>query len=257
MNVRKLVALSVCGAGLSVASLAMAQQVVKKGADAPQALGQVGQHAPGQNTDHMLATCVAIGNQEEVAIAKFAADKAQHKDVKEFALMLVKDHQAFNQKLQKFAPEATQDGYLMEKGGKTVDGDQRTSSTKPKASASEPGSIQQTSATKDNSEGQSLDLVQLHRELAQECIHSAMTGMSKKDKSEFDECFIGYQIAMHAGMKNKLTVFERHVSEDLKQVLAAGIEKTEMHMKKAEQIMKKLASVDSTTAKKERSDDSK
>ena len=36
--------------------------------------------------------------------------------------------------------------------------------------------------------------------------------MSKKDGAEFDECFIGYQIAMHAGMKNKLVVFERHVS---------------------------------------------
>ena len=145
----------------------------------------------------------------------------------------------------------------MEKGGKTVDGDQRTSSAKPKAPASEAGSIQQTSATKEASNGQSLDLVQLHRERAQECIQSAMTGMSKKDKSEFDECFIGYQIAMHAGMKNKLTVFERHVSGDLKQVLATGIETTEMHMKKAEQIMKKLASADSSTAKKDRSDDSK
>ena len=257
MNVRKLVALSFCGVGLSIASLAMAQQVVKKGSEAPKTLGQAGHRAHGENTDHMLATCVAIGNQEEVAIAKFAADKAQHKDVKEFAAMLVKDHQAFNEKLQKFAPEATQDGYLMEKDATTVDGDRRTSKTKPKAPTSESGSIQQTSATKEASNGQSLDLVQLHRELAQECIQSAMMGMSHKDKSEFDECFIGYQIAMHAGMKNKLTVFERHVSEDLKQVLAAGRETTEMHMKKAEQIMKKLAIAESSTAKKDRSDDSK
>jgi predicted outer membrane protein len=257
MNVRKLVALSLCGVGLSVASLAMAQQVVKKGSEVPQAPGQAGQRTQLQNTDHMLATCVAIGNQEEVAIAKFAADKAQHKDVKEFAAMLVKDHRAFNQKLQKYAPEATQDGYLMEKDATTVDGDGRTSSAKPKAPTSGSSSIQQTSATKENSEGQPLDLVQLHRELAEECIQSAKMGMSKKDKSEFDECFIGYQIAMHAGMKNKLTVFERHASGDLKQVLVAGIETTEKHMQKAEQIMKKLASADSSTAKKDRSDDSK
>lgn len=248
MNLRNVAALSFCAVGLGVASLAVAQQADQKNAQAQPGQSQAGQRASWQNTDQALATCVAIGNQEEVAIAKFAAEKAKHKDVKEFAAMLVKDHQAFNQKLKKYAPEATQDGYLTDKDSSGSDGNRRASS---------PNAIQQTAATDEKAGGQAVDFIQLHREVAEECIKAAKSGMSKKDGAEFDECFIGYQIAMHASMKNKLVVFERHVSDDLKQVLAAGVATTEMHMKKAEQIMKKLEDADSSDGKRRRSDDSK
>ncbi len=280
MNCRQIVAVSVCGAGLSIASLAVAQQAQPNATQVQQAQGQAGssgQRNPSKNSDQMLATCVAIGNQEEVAIAKFAGEKAHHQDVKDFAAMLVKDHQSFLQKLQRFAPEATRDGYLMEKETTTNNGNERASSAQPKATvaqakvqpaagkvqpaggeaAAAKGEIQQTAGTRENSESQPLDIVQLHRELAEECIHSAKQGLSKKEGAEFDECFIGHQIAMHAGMKNKLVVFERHVSRDLKQVFADGIETTEKHMKKAEEIMKKLADSESSNSKKERREERK
>ena len=195
MNLRKLVAASVCGVSLSVVSVTSAQQAQPRAAQ-PRAqervqpvqgqprAGQVVQQTQWQNTDHQLASCIAIANQTEVAIAKMAEEKAKSKDVKEFAQMLVKDHKAFLQKLQKFAPEATQDGYLNERDV-TPNENQRTSATQPRAAnvqvKVQPAAgqvevnkapIQQTAGTQQNSSeaGQLLDFVQLHREIAEECI---------------------------------------------------------------------------------------
>lgn len=273
MKCRTLIAVTACSLGLNSVNVLMAQQaqtpqpqprsqVQVQGSPA----GHAGQRMTGHSTEQTLATCLAIGNQEEIAIAKFAADKAESKEVKDFAQMLVKDHQAFLQKLQKFAPEASREGYLKEGDHSASKSEQETTSAQPSrvqnagrkaAGGAESSDIQQTAGTHENSDSQPLDVIQLHRELAQECIQSAKQGLSKKEGKEFDECFVGHQIAAHAGMKNKLVVFERHVSGDLKSLLAEGIETTEKHMKKAESLMKTLANSNTSTAKRDRSNDTK
>ena len=55
-----------------------------------------------QQLDSDIASCLILANQNEVAIAKFAASKTQNDDVKKFAEMLEKDHSAMIAKLQKF-----------------------------------------------------------------------------------------------------------------------------------------------------------
>jgi len=212
---------------------------------------QGGQQAQWQNPDHALASCVAIGNQEEIAIAKFGEEKTKNNDVKDFAKMLQKDHQAFLQKLQRFAPEASREGYLNESG-------QKTSSTQPNTSTQvrvQPaggqvnvavGGVQQTAGTQG---AQQLDFMALHRELAENCLQQSKEMLNKKDAAKFDECFIGMQIGKHAEMKNKLTVFQRHASGELKQIFSEGLQTTENHLKKAEDIMKKLSETNSSNSK--------
>ncbi|WP_010583406.1 DUF4142 domain-containing protein [Schlesneria paludicola] len=251
-NARRFLVVSLCGAGLGFASLAMAEENQKKSDEPQQAkqpAGQVGHRAHWKNADQTLATCVAIGNQEEVAIAKFAEEKASSREVKDFAKMLVSDHQAFLKKLEKYAPDAARDGYLMEQpqsasndatkapGGVQVRV-QPAGGANPAANST--NAIQQTAGVEINTDGPAIDFIQLHRELASECIRASKEELGKKDGKKFDECFIGYQIAKHAEMKTKLTVFERHASGDLKQLFADGRETTEKHMKKAESIMKDL-----------------
>ena len=46
-------------------------------------------------SEQALATCVAIANQEEIAISQFAQDKVQNEKVREFAKMMVKEHTAY------------------------------------------------------------------------------------------------------------------------------------------------------------------
>jgi len=64
----------------------------------------VGDQAQRQNPDHIMAACVAIDNQEEVALATMLRDKLQHDEVKQFAAMMIRDHQNYLTSLEKFAP---------------------------------------------------------------------------------------------------------------------------------------------------------
>jgi len=294
MRVRKLIAASVCGTIIGAFGSAQAQQVqqaqpAQTRPAQPQA-GQVqgqantaGQRSHWQSNDQVMATCVAIDNQEEIAIAKFAAEKARNEEVKDFAQMLSKDHQTFLQKLQRYAPEATRDGYLMDKkstndNSRRQDSTQRTNGvdfkvqpvdeprkdqpvqqaagTAPAAASqnAQQQNAQQQNAQQQNAQqnaqqqnaqhqqsGQHFDIVALHKEIAEECVAQSKEELGKKDGSKFDECFIGQQIAKHAAMKVKLTVLQRHASGELNQLLREGQDATEKHLKKAEDIMKKLA----------------
>lgn len=266
MFLRNLATFSVCSSALCVAGLSLAQQPAAPRVNAAQAgqqpavnpgqPGQANQRTSWMNSDQTLATCIAIANQEEISIAKFAEEKARKDDVKSFAKMLQKDHQAFLQKLQRFAPEATREGYLTEESQTGAAGQRVTSVRAPgvqvnvqpaggQAPAETGRPIQQTAGTAAVAAGQpgsSIDFVQLHREIANECIRSAKEEMNKKDQDKFDECFIGHQIAQHQAMKTKLTVFERHATGELKQTIAEGLQTTEQHLKKAEEIMKQLDS---------------
>jgi predicted outer membrane protein len=83
--------------------------------------------------DQFFAACLTNRNQGEVEIGKFAADRAQHPQVKQFAQLMVSDHQSMLPKLQQLTgiPSTT------ERPG----GIQRTSF---EAQANQPGGDQPT-----------------------------------------------------------------------------------------------------------------
>jgi predicted outer membrane protein len=214
-----------------------------------------------KNPDHALASCVALGNQEEIAMGQFASQKAQNEDVKKFAQMLVQDHQEFLMKLKPFASEVSAPGYL--------NSDVRAARATNAAPAAQEG-VQQAAATTTDTEVAPIQTtagtqpaegmksgyrhLQIERELAQQCLASAKEKLSAKTGAEFDKCFVGMQIAMHMGMRSKLIVYQRHASKELAPILAAGQQKTEEHLAKAEELMKELeqgsASTTSTNATK-------
>jgi hypothetical protein len=55
--------------------------------------------------DQAIATCLWLGNQEEIALNQFAEGHAKSDKVKEFVAMMIKDHRAALDKLQLAAPE--------------------------------------------------------------------------------------------------------------------------------------------------------
>ena len=58
--------------------------------------------ATAKSDDQMIANWLSIGNQSEIAISKIAESKAENKDVRKFAEMMVKDHTQLQQQLEKF-----------------------------------------------------------------------------------------------------------------------------------------------------------
>lgn len=260
MNFGKMFLVPVCGAMVLGVAFVAAQEKQKQPDQPKPAQTQqqgrptpAGQRSQGQNADQMLASCVAIDCQEEIALAKFVHEKSENKDVKAFAKKMIEDHQACLQKLQKFAPEATREGYFMEKSHSTRDESTQTPSTKSGVEQAKGTSkageraVQQTNATETAAahSGQPVDALQLHKEIAQECLMTSKEALGKKDATEMNQCFIGFQIAKHAAMKTKLTVFERHASGELAPIFAQGAEMCGEHMKEAETIMKKLDTSDS------------
>ena len=260
MTLRKSSALVILGTSTMFATESFGQQAASPVRPGVQVGGQVqesnGRARPGQKpmiqqqtnfrgamqapvTVHQLASCLAIENQEEVVVARFASERTKRSDVKDFAKMLVDDHEAFLKKLQRFAPEATRDGYL----------DQGTTNPSKGQAAAAAGQgnrqIQQTAAQQQDNQSQGqgpagVDAVQLHREVAQECIANAKRKMTDIDEDKFDHCFIGHQIAKHEAMKTQLAVLERHTSGEFAQVIADGAQATEKHLKQATKIMEKL-----------------
>lgn len=201
-----------------------------------------------RSPDHLLATCVALGNQGEIAVAESARTKTQNEDVKKFADMMIVDHHNFLEKLQKYAPEATKAGYLdgaskevrkeAKKAGKAREEIKQTAATED---ADKAGAVKTADAhSGDAADHHHFHHMQLERELAAQCLSSAMQKLDEKSGNDFDRCFIGHQIGMHMAMKDKLVVFQRHVSPELAELLAAGQKTTEEHLAKAEELMAKL-----------------
>ncbi|HUQ67879.1 MAG TPA: DUF4142 domain-containing protein [Planctomycetaceae bacterium] len=209
--------------------------------------GQPGQRAGWQSNDQTFATCLTIDNQEEIAIAKFAQSKTDNEDVKDFASMLISDHEAFIKKLEKFAPEASRNNSLNSDQPQTSENAPRTTTSVVQpaggAAPAQPGrAIQQTAGTQPQ-QGQ-IDFVQLHREMAAQCLADSKKALSEKSDEEFAKCFVGFQIAKHASMSTKLTVLQRHASPELKEILASASETVKEHQEHAEKLMEKLAKTD-------------
>jgi predicted outer membrane protein len=232
---------------------------------------------PAQKADYLFATCVAIGNQEEVAISTFGREKAENADVKKFADMLITDHHAFLQKLQKFAPEATKAGFL-DADVKTADAsekadaraERRAERKEAKAAAirltagiaddkksdneDAKSDAVKTADSRSDASGRDINMMSVERELASLCLKTVKEKLNEKSGAEFDKCFIGTQVIMHTAMKNKLTVYKRHASTELAALLGDGLKTTEHHLAKAEALMKDLDGHSSSTAAEKSND---
>jgi predicted outer membrane protein len=188
-------------------------------------------------TTRQLATCLALDNQEEVILAKFAQDRIENKEVAAFAGMIVDEHQACLKKLNKFAPEATTEGFLASGGTGSNAQSALTASPAPSsASGTSTGSSSASSASA------GADLMQLQREVAQQCIADSKEYLSKNEGAEFDACFVGMQIAKHASMHTKLKVMQRHATDEIKPLINEGIQTTAKHLKEAERLMQSISS---------------
>ena len=225
----------------------------------PRPEGRAPQQPAGQNAGHhqnaaqhqsLLASCLVHDNQAEVALSRMAQEKSQSEAVKKFAGMIVEDHQKFLGKLQKFAPNAgqlsqNQSGTSGLSGNnlRNADGNQGVQNRSNQVNQDQDNRNNAT-ATQPNP-GQSndigLNVAKLQQELAQQCLSDAQEKLAQSDGDEFDKCYVGMQIAMHAGMKSKLTVFSRHASGEFKQLIDQGLQTTGEHLEKAESIMEELA----------------
>lgn len=168
--------------------------------------------------DKMIAGMLALCNEEEAAIGKFAAGSAQHEEVQKFANTMANDHAMTAKQLQKWSPEAT-----------LLSGEART-----------------TEFAKAGATGTALpfDLLQVHQQIASRSIASMEKSLSTKKGADFDMAYVGSQCVMHQQMIDKASVLRQYASPELQAAIDKGIEGAETHLAHAHELIGKLASAE-------------
>jgi len=204
--------------------------------------GDVGQE---QNMNQMLASCVAIGNQHEIALTQFALAHIEHPEVKKFAQLLHDEHTEFATKLEKDASkEANMTFAAVEK-----DANRESTRTKqPERKITQAGfkgnepTDRATDKSAQSGNGHQNHMQTMEREITQKCLMMTEKELTEaKSRGEFDQAFLGCQIAGHIGMIAKLSVFEKEADGELAQVLMDGRAASEKHLAEAKRLMATLS----------------
>lgn len=183
--------------------------------------GVTGAVVAGQSGDlnQTIAACLALGNEEQVALAKFAEGRAKHDDVKKFVAKMKQDHQAAVEKLQGLAPIATL--------GSLRDSDD------------DDASFEHQVAHAGTAGGQS-QMIALQRRIAEECLALTRQELKDKEGADFDRCFIGQQVGAHVAMLAKLKASREFATGEVQQFIDEAIQTVEEHHKQAKQLAEKL-----------------
>lgn len=162
--------------------------------------------------EQVFAKCLAITNQEEVSIAKFAKDKSKNEEVKALAVILEKAHLECLDELKAMAT---------------------------KAAASRNAAI--STSPVPNHNVHAVDFLQMHQEMSDQCLKDSKEMLSKREGADFDACFLGMQIAKHGMMHSSLTVLQRHTTGELQGFIKASLVMNDQHTKAATSLMEQLS----------------
>jgi predicted outer membrane protein len=190
--------------------------------------------------DSHLAACLILGNEEEVALGRFAAQRASNDQVKQFAQQMVDQHSKAISKLQPFAPE----GAMLELAAASEqDQGPRQNQGQRQGQIQNPLTPVGQNGQADANIGQ--QMLAIERDAKQQCLDLTQKVLGEKRGEEFDHAYVGQQMAGHIQMIAALTAFERHASPELQQVLNEQKQTAEQHLQHLKQLIP-----DSTSASK-------
>jgi uncharacterized protein (DUF305 family) len=162
--------------------------------------------------DQAFAKFLAISNSEQVKLARFASEKATNADVKALVATLEKSHQERLDRLKDFS----------------------AASAKNKDAAN-------TVSTNANNNSSSIDFLQIHSEMSEQCLKDSEEMLGKKSGNDFDTCFVGMQVAKHMMMHSCLTVLQRHTSGELQGFIKEDLAMNDEHMQASIGLMETLS----------------
>jgi len=237
-----------------------------------------GAQASGQNSgvENYLANCLLKKNQGEIELGKFASQQSQNPQVKEFAQQVVKDHQQVVEKLQQVAGAGgsttrTSSTSLDTSARSETDRPARERTRTPASSATDTTqsgaeartnriasdrdtseSVTSTSRTSAQGSGALQQLASIEEKIAERCQQALREELQQKSGAEFDECFVGSQIAGHMQMLAALEVISQEDQGQLKQIAEEAKPTVQKHLEHAKQLAKQLKSGEQGSAQAQR-----
>lgn len=179
------------------------------------------------NLDQQIAACMLLGNQEEVALAQFAQQRAQHPEVKKFAQQMIEQHQQAIAKIEQAAPQvASMQLQLAGPAAGAQPGADQASADQAAQNRATVGSDQQG--------------IQLLKAVKQQCLELTEKELTARQGAEFDKAYMGQQVSAHIGMLAQLRGSRDFAGSQLQRVIDDGEKMTEQHLAEAKQIMRQI-----------------
>jgi predicted outer membrane protein len=247
---------SLCLAILAAATLAAGARAQNTAIEQQSQPGAARTQTPGApqgeagQLDQAIAACLQLGNQEEIAVAQFAEGRVQSNEAKQFVAMMLRDHRAALEKLQRVAPQLASLTLQVEATpGAAGRGAAPGRTPQPGA---QPAGVQQAGAPRAGQPtqpgqaarlgqpGANSPMIALQQRVAQECVQLTLKELSEHEGADFDKCYIGQQIGAHVGMLAKLRGSQEFASGELRQLIDEMTGTVEGHLDQAKQIAKSM-----------------
>ncbi len=189
------------------------------------------------NADSVLVTWLIVDNENAVALARIAQQRAQSPEVKQFAQRMIDDHNQILQKLHQCRP-TNGNGSRLGTGTGPGTGTGTGVGRDPKGEYPGTRETMPRDASGVLSSGP-LDHEKLVRDLGRKCLESHTRLLQEKQGAEFDRCFMGMQVGAHIKAVDTLEVFQSYASPALRPTLEEGLRTVQMHLQDAKDLAKR------------------
>ncbi len=88
--------------------------------------------------------------------------------------------------------------------------------------------------------GGARQFLHIQKEVQAQCLQSMTRELSQKEGVQFDRRYMNSQVVAHMMMADELTVYSKHVSDNLQSTLQEGLQTTKQHLAMAKQIAERL-----------------
>jgi hypothetical protein len=203
----------------------------------------MGQEQWAQHLQQHLATCLLLGNQEQILINDFAVSRLQNAEVKKFATTMASNCKDMVAKLQRFAPNAPNTEML----GRRVSGIRLGMNE----GVFHPIAWGNDGVASDSSNTQGSNVVGMEKEPAkifsaiqqgavENCIALTEHEFSQVDKKMFDGAYIGQQFYAHVALLAKLRAIEPYVTGDLKPIVDTSLKTVQSNLDQIKNFCKQM-----------------
>jgi len=232
-------AVTVCACSLGWAQERREERAVRREASLP------AEHAAG-SVDQQIAALLFGCARNEVEISKLAEEKGTSEEVRNFAAMMVKDHTPGMEKLQQLAgplasahaPGTPGAAVKKEEVREEVREEPRVKARREPAAPRGRAVVEERTTVEARPAG--FDWVNVHQQIADQCLASTKAEFQKKTGAEFDRCYMGEQIMAHAKTLDELKVLRNYAGPELRKDIEETTKIATHHLAEAKKIAESL-----------------